>query len=161
VTQNLSSLRIRLKYRSAQVCRPITQVPLKLLLLSSPGLRALALDIAPNGEPTYCGVGLSKGETLPPLEELEVINYPWGQQPAVPGFGRNCLGYPEPTGTEMKYWAHNFDWSRLRRLCLHDSSMPLATHLAPHLRALDELEFRSYAAPTTPLSLVSPLSPPS
>jgi hypothetical protein len=150
-THNLSSLRIKLVYTSATTCRLITQVPLRQLLLSSPRLRALSLDIAyPHSgcvefgpERDYCGFGLSNGEILPPLEELEVIEYPWGQQPSVSGWQFNCLGYPEPTGTEMEYWAQNLDWSQLRRLRLHDSSVLLATHLAPQLTALEEIELNS------------------
>jgi hypothetical protein len=115
--QNLSSLEIELVYPSFKACRPITQVSLKKLLLSSPRLRALSLDIAHpregrvvlGAEHDYCGFGLTNGETLPPLEELKVRGYPWGQQPFVPGWGINYLGYPEPTGTEMEYWAHNLD----------------------------------------------------
>jgi hypothetical protein len=42
----------------------------------------------------------------------------------------------------MEYWAHNFDWSRLRRVCLHDYSIPFARHLAPRLTRLEELELR-------------------
>jgi len=148
-TRNLSSLRIKLVYPSAEFCRAITQVPLKQLLLSSPGLRALSLHIAhpdsgcvvfgPGVD--YCGFGLSNGESLPPLEELEVTGYPWGQQLPVSGWGFNWRGYPEPTGTEMEYWARNLDWSQLRRLRLGNSSIPLAVHLAPQLTALEEIEF--------------------
>ncbi|KAK4031357.1 hypothetical protein C8A01DRAFT_42180 [Parachaetomium inaequale] len=43
----------------------------------------------------------------------------------------------------MEYWAQNLDWSRLRRLRLYDSSVPLAADLAPQLTALDEIELSS------------------
>jgi hypothetical protein len=81
----------------------------------------------------YCGFGLSNGESLPVLEELEVIAYPWD-------------GYPGPTGTEMEYWAQNSDWSKLRRLHLEASSTALAELLAPQLTALEEAKFK----PPTP-----------
>ncbi|KAK4233683.1 hypothetical protein C8A03DRAFT_19280 [Achaetomium macrosporum] len=149
---NLSSLRIKLVYHEARACRLLTQQALKQLLLSSPRLRALALDIAHpregcrayGYERDYCGFGLTNGEALPPLEELDVIGYPWGQQPSSPGWGINCLGYPEPTGTEMEYWARNLDWSHLRCMRLHDDAVPLAAHLAPQLTALEDLELRFY-----------------
>lgn len=61
----------------------------------------------------------------------------------MPGFRISCLGYPEPTGTEMEYWAQNLNWSQLRRLRLHNSSVPLAAHLAPQLTVLEEIELSS------------------
>lgn len=147
-TANLRSLRATIMYPEARFCESITRVTLKKLLLSSPSLRVLSLDISrPGGrymyydELDYCGVGLSGGETLPPLEELEVISYPWGQQPNDSGSGINWRGYPDRTGKEMEYWARTLDWSKLRRLCLHDNSVPLAAHLAPQLTALQEIDF--------------------
>ncbi|KAL1836260.1 hypothetical protein VTJ49DRAFT_5391 [Mycothermus thermophilus] len=140
---SLTSLRIKIEYGEAQSCRPITRA-LKEVLLNSPRLRTLSINIGHprkgcvgrGAEPEYCGFGFAGGETLAPLEELEVIAYPWGQT----RMWFNTEGYPDPeAGTEMEYWARNFDWSRLRRLKLHDLSAPLTRLLAPRLVTLKEV----------------------
>ncbi|KAJ9161702.1 hypothetical protein NKR19_g2019 [Coniochaeta hoffmannii] len=61
---------------------------LQELPLSCPSLRRLSLDIhVPRGgcvmeelTAQYCGLGLSNGEKLPALQELEIVEYPWGHQ---------------------------------------------------------------------------------
>jgi hypothetical protein len=161
VRSHISSLRIKLDYPCwAQLeCRLLTQQPLKQLLLRSTRLRTLALDIdfqCPGDgdgircrEYDYCGFGLSHGEALAPLEELEVVNYPWGRQllSGWPAGWISWLGYPDPTCTEIEYWARNCDWSRLRCLRLHDDSIPLAAELAPQLTVLEDIEFRMTGDP--------------
>ncbi len=151
--RNLSSALIKLRYPSADICRPVTHA-LKNLLVSSPQLSKLSLDIDyPRGgcvsfgpETLYCGLGLRKGERLSPLHELVVMAYPMGRLPTGPGLVINSLDYPGPVGTEMEYWAENMDWSQLRRLALYGgpyaASLNLAEHLAPHLSsALEEAKF--------------------
>ncbi len=141
--QGISSLRIRISGRPLPF-RPIVEHALKPILLSSPRLRTLSLNIDTRQSSghfrEYHGFGLCNGETLPPLEELEVVNYQWGQQPWGIDLGEDGDGYPVPFGTEFEYWAEHFDWSQLRRLRLEDDSVFLAVHLAPQLTALEELE---------------------
>lgn len=124
--------------------RPIIENALKPILLSSPRLRTLSVNINHRGSSghfhEYHGFGLCNGETLPPLEELEIINYPWGQQPWGINAGEGSVGYPVPVGDEFEYWAENLDWSQLRRLRLEDDSVFLAAQLAPHLAALEEVD---------------------
>lgn len=140
----LSSIRLSAPYYRAEDCLEVTQ-PLKKLLLSCPNLRKLSIDIyQPRqgcvvfGPPSeYCGLGLSNGERLPPLEELEVHDYPWGYNSGgLSAF--NGIGYPE-MGHEMDYWANTFDWSQLCRL--EDPSFRLADNLKLKLTALKHVRF--------------------
>lgn len=121
----------------------VTQ-PLKKLLLSCPNLRKLSLNIdlprqgcvmhhLPN---QYCGLGLTNGERPPPLEELQICNYPWGRNSGG-SLGLYSVGYPE-AGLEMDYWANTFDWSRLCRL---DTSVMFAHTLMRKLTALKHVRF--------------------
>ncbi|KAK3905060.1 hypothetical protein C8A05DRAFT_13112 [Staphylotrichum tortipilum] len=152
-TQGFSSLRLGVVYGSDLACQAMVSDYLRPLLFSSPRLRALSLNIGP---PTsgctagdragrYSGFGLSPGDTLSPLEELEMIAYPWGVLPTsgVPpgGWPFDTGGYPDVFIPEMHNWARLLDWSRLRRLSLHFDCAELAAHLAPYLTALEHLEF--------------------
>lgn len=167
---NLFSIRAEVSYFESEEALKITQ-PLKHLLLTCPNLRRLSLDIAPQLSRThftvpsarYCGLGFSQGERPPPMEELEVLDYPWGfdgnipdsavETVAVQGFGIG--GYPEK-GLESEYWVNKFDWSRLRRFC--DKSPFLASQLASKLTALQEVEFRSAPHSWTLGAVVAPQS---
>lgn len=141
----LSSLCVKITYKSAQDCLEVTR-PLKRVLLSCPNLRNLSLDLSPphggcvpfDPPAQYIGLGLSGGERPPALEELEVINYPWGFKCNSP-HGVNCIGYPEE-GLEMDYWANSFDWSRLRRLAV--VSIMLGTKLLPKLTFLKHVRLK-------------------
>lgn len=81
----------------------------KQILLSCPNLRSLALDVhMPRGGcvvdgpcEAYCGLGLSQDERPPPLEELSIESYPWGQEKRGP-YTYNSVGYPEK-GVVMDY----------------------------------------------------------
>ncbi|OIW34668.1 hypothetical protein CONLIGDRAFT_675634 [Coniochaeta ligniaria NRRL 30616] len=147
---NLYSLRAEIEHTEAsaiQETQPIMR-RLKELLLSCPNLRNLSLDIhTPRSgclhhglTNRYCGLGLSNGEKLPPLEELEIVDYPWGRYPrTVSSMGYGTIGYPEK-GTEEDYWAEHCDWSRLRRLTLPNSW--LAKKITQKLTALEQVSFR-------------------
>jgi hypothetical protein len=153
-TQGLSSLRIKIVYgREAVALRTLLQDSLRPLIMSSPRLRSLGLDI---GFPTlgcvwhrpsrdYCGFGFSAGDAFPPLQELDVVDYPWGRPHWLPRGLFWVDGYPTALGpgTEMEHWASLHDWSRLRRLRLVGSSIMLAAHLAPKLTALQHIELIS------------------
>ncbi|KAB5560301.1 hypothetical protein GE09DRAFT_86810 [Coniochaeta sp. 2T2.1] len=140
---NLRSLRVDVDYVQSFECLETVR-PLKGLLLSCPNLRKLSLDIhlPQDGciyhELTrdYCGLGFSKGERPPALEDLEIVAYPWGHHSSNWGYG--SVGYPEK-GTEQDYWAEHFDWSRLRRLVLPDAS--LAQKISQKLTSLKEIGF--------------------
>lgn len=149
---NLYSLRVDASYTEAEEALRMMR-PLKKLLLSCPNLRKLWLDIhTPRGtclsyDPTYeyCGLGFTGGERPPPLEALDIIDYPWGVSSPAIGQGQyGLIGYPE-TGAEEDYWARHFDWSRLRRLAypaiLPYRYMSLAERISQHLTALDEVDF--------------------
>ncbi len=151
--RNLSSACIKLRYTLAELCRPVTKA-LKELLLSSPQLTKLSLDIDYfregcvdyGPEDLYYGLGLMEGERLPPLHELVVMAFPMGRLPMGPGTMINSLDYPGPAETETEHWAEDMDWSQLRRFALYAgsyaASLDLAGHLAPHLgSALEEVEF--------------------
>jgi hypothetical protein len=155
---NLYEFSVRADYVTAEECLRITR-PLKDLLLSCPNLCKLSFDIhvkgfgcvwysAPND---YCGLGLVSGESLPPLEELELLDYPWGHRAAysrsLQSSGKRVIGYPE-LGVEQDYWANNMDWSRPRRLTAHDAS--LAYRIALKLTALDEVSICPYDRPRSP-----------
>ncbi len=156
--QNLTSLRLNLTYTSPPLCRTLLQTSLKTLLLSTPSLRSLSLNISyspPEGgiDPTdawkqYCGFGLT-GDDAPPcrLESLEVLAYPFGMVAgAIPGFEdhvdlfANIDKYPN-RAPETEDWAERFDWSRLRRLRMHPGCGTLFSALAPRLEAVEEVEF--------------------
>lgn len=158
LTQGLSSLCIRIVYgRQAVPLRTLLQNSVKPLILSSPQLRSLRLDIgfpksgcvwhSPSRD--YCGFGFSHSEleAFPPLQELDIEDYPWGR----PWWFSSVLhfwadGYPtalDPDTTEMEHWASLHDWSNLRRLRLVGHSIMLATHLAPKLTSLQHIELIS------------------
>ena len=117
--QQLHSLEVRHIYVTAEECLAVTK-PLREILLTCPNIRKLKLDI---GMPTkqrirpipteYHGMGFRNGERLPPLKDLEIVNYPFG-------FSRddalhNFEDYPEKIDEDL-YWIQTFDWSRLRQL---------------------------------------------
>jgi hypothetical protein len=141
---NLYSFRVGVEYAGGEACPPTVRLA-KQLLLSCPNLRKLSLDLytprhgcvrfGPTEE--YWGLGLSAGERLPPLDELILVDYPWGKPGLV---GSGSRGYPEKV-MEQDYWAGHGDWSRLRRLTLCDAS--LATRIAPQLtETLREVSLR-------------------
>jgi hypothetical protein len=144
---NLFSVCADITYTSAEGCLEAMR-PLKKLLLSCPNLRRLSLDVdqprqgcvvyGPTAE--YCGLGLSNGERPPPLEELVIRSYPWGQAKEGSAWSFNCLGYPG-TGQEMDYWADTLDWSQLRRL--HDVNFLLAPKIASKLTSLKHIKFNA------------------
>lgn len=147
---NLSSVRIKGTYVGAKQCLAITQ-PMKRLMLTCPNLRRLSIDIAQPRQgcvvygllPEYTGFGFSNGERPPPLEDLEVISYPWGHEHKDAGsvsFAFHSVNYPEK-GTEVDYWASTFDWSQLRRL--RDADVAFASKIASKLTALKFVEFKS------------------
>ncbi|KAH8678262.1 hypothetical protein BX600DRAFT_493560 [Xylariales sp. PMI_506] len=146
-SQNLSSIRAHIEYTSANKCIEVLR-PMKLLLLSCPNLRKLMLDVTQprtgcvvfGPEPEYCGLGLTRGERPPPLEELEIISYPWGHNLGnnKTPLSTNYVGYPEE-GDEIDYWASNFDWSQLR--ALSESSGVLSTKIVSQLTSLKEVDF--------------------
>jgi hypothetical protein len=151
---NLYSLRVDAQYVPAKECLE-TMRPLKRLLLSCPNLRKLSLDIYRQREgclrfepcAEYCGLGLVGDERLPPLQELVLLEYPWGRDGSS-GFPWGVRGYPGKKGeVEEDYWAEHGDWSRLRRLVEPKGS--LAHRIAHQLTALDEVELCSgYRFPT-------------
>ena len=140
--QNLHALDVGCRYGTAEDCLEVTK-PLRQILLTCHNLRRLKLDIAqPQGgcevyylPKEYHGIGLRNGERPPPLEELEIVNYPFGFVPEN-GQSDSTLGYPADR-YEMQYWTDMFDWSRLRRLRADRKTIP--GQLAPKLTALEEL----------------------
>ena len=144
---NLYSLRVNVKYVTAKQC-VVTIRLLKGLLLSCHNLRKLSLDIymkrdCLSWEPCaeYGGLGLSGDERLPPLEELVLLEYPWGRG-GRSGFPWGIKEYPgKKDEVEEDYWASHGDWSRLRRLVEPKGS--LAHRIAPQLTALDEVDLCS------------------
>ncbi|KAM7214352.1 hypothetical protein V8F06_010268 [Rhypophila decipiens] len=143
---NLSSLRISLENNAAVYAGEFIHGPLKQLLLSSPALRSLSINIHEQEwgcvtldlEPENCRFGLVNGEgPLNPLQELEITGYAWR------------VDRHPPIMAGMEYWRRTLDWSQLRRLVLHNRSfyvyrsIQLADLLAPHLVALEEIEFRA------------------
>jgi hypothetical protein len=123
-------------------------------MLTCPNLRRLSVDIAQPQDgcvvycplPEYTCFGFSQGERPPPLEELELISYPWGHEqgdsadPRFNLFAMHCLNYPEK-GLETDYWTNTFDWSQLR--ALRDVSISLANKIAPKLTSLKVVGFKS------------------
>ena len=152
---NLSSMRMQVTYIKGKNLRDITR-PIKEVLLSCPNLRKLSLDIAqprtgcvvyePSSE--YGGLGFLEGERLPALEELDLFEYPWGHEPTAAEsssvWAIACVGYPGK-GTELDYWAENFDWSQLRRI--YDRSGLFASKIACKLTGLREVKFYSCEQP--------------
>jgi len=111
---NLCALRTEVEHTkgtATQETQPTMQ-RLQELPLSCPSLRRLSLDIhVPRGgcvmeelTAQYCGLGLSNGEKLPALQELEIVEYPWGHQSTrkTAGSDPGTIGYPEE-GTEEDY----------------------------------------------------------
>ncbi|RSM11084.1 hypothetical protein CDV31_006983 [Fusarium ambrosium] len=134
--QNLSTLSVDITYTDHQVCFG-TMSALKRVLLSCPNLTRLPrIDVHyprvrcfPGAlEDSYCGLGFSHDEKPPPLQELGLLEYPWG--------GPRRIGYPIET-REVDHWASAFDWSRL--VHLNDVPEFLMTDMAPHLPMLTEL----------------------
>jgi hypothetical protein len=147
---NLYELHADFTFGRSKYCIEFTQ-PLKHLLLSSPAIRSLRLDIKqPRGgcvvsaPPTeYCGLGFVGNESLPPLEELVLLNYPWGRESAAStNHPRpNSIGYPGK-GLEMDHWATNFDWSSLK--CLTTTYVNFALKIMPRLTSLTEVDFKTH-----------------
>ncbi|KAH8655889.1 hypothetical protein BX600DRAFT_74177 [Xylariales sp. PMI_506] len=156
---NVASIRAHITFIDAKDSPDTTQ-GLKRVLLSCPNLRCLSLNISqPHGGcvilpmPTvYHGLGFVQGERLPPLEELEIVSYPWGGRRfrARRGSASNNArhthqggsGYPGG-GDEMAYWSEYFDWSRLRRIKVSNPDV-LAGIIADKLCALESVEFTGY-----------------
>lgn len=143
---NLHSLRVSRTYRNSKGCLNVAR-PLRCVLLSCPNLRVLGIDISRprigcvvDRRPSeYCGFGLTDGARPPALEELELDNYPFGYTSAIhDDFPFGNRGYPLP-GSELDYWADQFDWTRLKRLST--SAIGLALSLMPRLAALEEVSF--------------------
>lgn len=144
---NLYSLEIVYQFRTATDCVLCTQ-PLRKILLSSPGLRRLKLDI---GAPTsgcmispipskYCDLGFVDGEQpLAAPEELQLIRYPFGA-PSADSVAMRCPysdGYPLQIH-EQDYWVDNFDWSQLKRLTM-SSEPKMALRLVTCVTSICEL----------------------
>ncbi|CAJ2503513.1 Uu.00g109070.m01.CDS01 [Anthostomella pinea] len=159
---NLYSLDVSLWYgssaKAAEDCLEITK-PLKKVLLSCPNLRILGINmwqpentcIEEHPPAEYCGLGFVDGERPPPLEELKILDYPFGKQdidgpenPVPYRLKESQIGYPI-AGYEQDYWADNFDWSQLKRLRIGD--MQLALRMAHKLTALREVAFIGESPP--------------
>jgi hypothetical protein len=150
-SSNLYSLRVDVEHteRTATQETQPTMQRLRELILSCSSLSKLSLDIhiprlvCPMYGLTkhYCGLGLSNGEKLPPLKELEIIDYPWGHHSSVMAgiLSHGTISYPG-RGTEEDYWAEHCNWSSLRRLTLPNSL--LAKKITQKLTALEEVSFR-------------------
>ncbi|KAH8650006.1 hypothetical protein BX600DRAFT_517223 [Xylariales sp. PMI_506] len=148
---SLRSLTLVGHYSESLTCLKYTQ-PLKKILLSCPNLRNLSLDIRiPDGTMfafstprEYAGCGLLEDERPAPLEDFELIDYPFGENPQTPSprfstWGQS--GYPV-VGSEQDHWAATWDWSQLRRLTSRYTN--LALRLMPHLTSLCEVVFLPY-----------------
>ncbi|CAH0058854.1 unnamed protein product [Clonostachys solani] len=143
-SDNLYSIRMCLATNGDDSCKKMTQI-LKRILLSSPNIRKLAIDLGTwrrgcviRPLRRYVGLGFVDGERPPALEELELHHYTFGYeiQPEdkMRGF-RGLEDYPGK-GRETDYWVETFDWSRLRKLWTRD--WHFALELAPKLISLDE-----------------------
>lgn len=124
---NLHALDIQHSFVDAEECLVVTR-PLREILLTCPNLKKLRLNIGlpssgcvVHGQPVeYHGIGLHGGERPPPLEELHIDEYPFGDKAPDPsgfeiwGLG-NYEGYPADM-EELRYWEETFDWSQLRKL---------------------------------------------
>lgn len=142
---NLRSLDIKFTYFQPDHCL-YAMGQLKCLLLSCQHLRRLTLDVAPAssaGGPSqqYCGLGFRDGDRLPALEELILTEYPFGHEPRNdgPALDFSSQGYPTK-GSEVDFWADNFEWSRLRRL--ETPNEEFALKLMPKLTALEDFTYR-------------------
>lgn len=123
-----------------------TMAYLKQLLLSTPNLRKLSLDIhqlhslsieyGPMVD--YCGLGFVDGEQMPPLEELTIRTYSFGHAAVSNGPLFSTRGYPI-TGTEIDFWAETFDWSQLKRL--QTSNGELLLKIMPKLESLVDFAY--------------------
>jgi hypothetical protein len=128
--------------------------PLQQVLLSCPNITSLSIDIHPPRQgmhiygfgAEYVGFGFANGERPPPLERLQLGQYPWGND-------RQKNGFPE-SGNEIDYWAETFDWTRLRYLSfegvaiwppMHLEEIPfsLALKISHKLINLSEVDFRN------------------
>ncbi|KAH8651427.1 hypothetical protein BX600DRAFT_441856 [Xylariales sp. PMI_506] len=148
---NLFSIRVEVTYKGSKDCLEMTQ-PLKRILLSCPNVRALSLDFSQPRQGCvvyhvpheYHGFGFADGEHPPALEELSIISYPWGtgvrrdaHSTSVP---HGNIGYPG-NGSEVDYWAENFNWSRLHRLQANEQILnTLGSKIAKKLIALEQVE---------------------
>ena len=143
---NLRKLVVKVTWFEADDCLRVMH-PLKRVLLSCTNLKSLSLDIS---QPTsgcvvygppmkYAGLGFQNGERPPALEELALINYPFGHESKQGGIVHdfNSQEYPE-SGEEIDYWAHVFDWSRLRRLKTGYNDFALKAMV--HFTGLKEVE---------------------
>ncbi|KAK3670269.1 hypothetical protein LTR78_009823 [Recurvomyces mirabilis] len=125
--QILASLTVTAEYTNAKECLAVTR-PLKQIWLSCKNLRTLAIDIdLPSfgcciyDEPNeYCGFGFVDKEEPTPLEELNIMNYPWGQH-------------------EREYWAYHLDWNMLKRVKF--GCRGFGAIVVPRARALEEVSF--------------------
>ncbi|CAH0002849.1 unnamed protein product [Clonostachys byssicola] len=145
-SDNLYSLRMCLTFHEDDGIIKMTRI-LKQILLSSPNVRKLAIDLGARRRGRtliparrYLGLGFVNGERPPALEELELQNYLFGRakEPGETGSFEGSFGYPGK-GWEEDYWVETFDWSRLRKLRTKDWN--LALKLAPKLISLDEASF--------------------
>ncbi|KAK7215097.1 hypothetical protein V2G26_003100 [Clonostachys chloroleuca] len=146
-SENLYSLRMCLTFHGDENTSKMNQI-LKRILLSSPNVRKLAINLGPRSRGCiirplrrYFGLGFVNGERPPALEELELHHYIFGhgKQPGDEGrISGSCIGYPGK-GSEMDYWVETFDWSILRKL--QTDSWDFALKLAPKLISLDEASF--------------------
>lgn len=137
---NLHALDVQVSGLEADDCGRIMR-QLKPVLLSCPNLRCLALEVIGESifyERKYFGLGIEEGEKLPPLEQLTLMNYPFGQENRHHGSSFSTEGYPI-TGTEIDHWANNFDWSHLQKL--HTSNRDFALALMPQLTGLKDFAF--------------------
>jgi len=112
--KNLFSLSVHIAFVNDQECSATLRI-LKQILLSCPRLVRIPLlfvgqpsrpphgraDSPDFGAP-YCGLGLSRGERPPPLEELGLMEYPWGYERTAAFRPRYSLGYSEK-GNEIQY----------------------------------------------------------
>ncbi|CAH0020296.1 unnamed protein product [Clonostachys rhizophaga] len=146
-SENLYSLRMCLTFHRDENTSKMNQI-LKQILLSSPNVRKLAIDLGSRNlgrviRPLrrYFGLGFVNGERPPALEELELHHYIFGNGKLSgdeKGRRGSCIGYPGK-GLEMDYWVETFDWSMLRKL--QTDSWDFALKLAPKLISLDEASF--------------------
>jgi hypothetical protein len=133
---------------------------LKQLLLSSRNLCHLALDIAHvqarglhlgamGTSEQYCGLGFEAGDKLPALKSLVIKNYPFGRETRKSGstFDFNTKDYPD-RGTEIDFWAREFDWSKLQRLQTAYTSLAVA--LSDRATSLMEIDTRDCDIKTGP-----------
>ncbi|KAK0615106.1 hypothetical protein B0T17DRAFT_377567 [Bombardia bombarda] len=145
---NLFSISFEAKFLlGGGVCYQWNFQNLKRVLLTCVNLRRLSLNVRGFHEGVKCHIpledyiplGLINGERPPPLEELEILDYPFGSEWDGKYYRIATIGYPL-RGNEEDYWAETFDWSQLRRLRESDF-VRLSPKLAPELTAPTEVEF--------------------